>query len=226
MREPAPILRHPNLNHESDAYIIYVVFATHTHMYETLLFIHSRKTYLKSAKYFIVLSRGTTHKPPPRDKEGFPVDEADSMARYLMKKHAIAKDRILMETWSLDTIGNAYFTAAMITKPLRLNNLVVVTSTFHNTRTEAIFKWVWGVVHSGASLAFTPSADDGLTDEQLSERRAKEAVSLKDIAAKKEQFNTEASLAAFIFLEHGAYAAKGDARIPTDTESLVGTYRH
>jgi len=182
------------------------------------------KRYATSARYFVVLSRGTTHKPPPPDKEGFPVDEADASARYLISKHNIAEKRILMDTWSLDTIGNAYFTAAMITEPLGLSRLAVVTSTFHNSRTEAIFRWVWGVVQPEASLIFTPSADVGFTDEQLAERKTKEASSLGHIAHKKAKYDTKAKLASFILLEHGAYTAKSKPRPPVVKTGVSASY--
>ena len=146
-----------------------------------------------------------------------------------MRKYDIAEDRILMETWSLDTIGNAYFTSKMITEPLKLNKLAVVTSLFHNNRTEAIFKWVWRIVQPDASLTFTPSVDAGFTDEQLAERRMKEAASLKDIAVKKERYNTDAKLASFVFLAHGAYAARSEERprtVSSDAKGLAATYRH
>ena len=32
--------------------------------------------------FYLVLSRGTTHKPPPNDSDGFPVDEAAASARH------------------------------------------------------------------------------------------------------------------------------------------------
>ena len=34
----------------------------------------------EAADYYLVLSRGTTHKPPPLDEDGFPVDEAAASA--------------------------------------------------------------------------------------------------------------------------------------------------
>ena len=51
------------------------------------------KTYAKSARYFVVLSRGTTHKPPPADKEGFPVDEVSSLATAVHPAPLIARAR-------------------------------------------------------------------------------------------------------------------------------------
>ena len=40
----------------------------------------------KSAKLFVVLSRGTPHKPPPITSHGFPVDESSIMANYLIDR--------------------------------------------------------------------------------------------------------------------------------------------
>ena len=66
----------------------------------------------EETQYFLVLSRGTTHKPPPLDANGFPVDESAASARYLIER-GIAPSRVLLESWSLDTIGNAAFSRLM-----------------------------------------------------------------------------------------------------------------
>ena len=59
-------------------------------------------------QWFIPLSAGTTHKPPPLDANGFPILESIAAAHYLQQR-GIKGTRILPETVSLDTIGNAYF---------------------------------------------------------------------------------------------------------------------
>ena len=59
-----------------------------------------------------MLSRGTTHKPPPLDTAGFPIDESMASARYLVER-GVAPARVLLESWSLDTIGNAAFARLM-----------------------------------------------------------------------------------------------------------------
>ena len=66
----------------------------------------------KDTRYFLVLSRGTTHKQPPLDANGFPVDESAASARYLIER-GITPSRVLLESWSLDTIGNAAFSRLM-----------------------------------------------------------------------------------------------------------------
>ena len=65
---------------------------------------------------YIVLSRGTTHKPPPRNARGFPVDESVASAQYLVE-HGVEPSRILQDTWSVDTVGNVAFTRLMLIEP-------------------------------------------------------------------------------------------------------------
>ena len=51
------------------------------------------------AAFYVCLSRGTTHKPPPRDDAGFPIDEATASARYLTQVHSIPGEKIIKDTW-------------------------------------------------------------------------------------------------------------------------------
>ena len=93
---------------------------------------------------YLVLSRGTTHKPPPLDADGFPVDESAASARYLVR-HGVSPRRVLLESWSLDTIGNAAFARLMHADLRRWKRVLVVTSAFHMARTRAIFDWVFAL---------------------------------------------------------------------------------
>ena len=51
------------------------------------------------AGLYICLGRGTTHKPPPRDSKGFPIDESTASAHYLMEQHGIPPSKIVKDTW-------------------------------------------------------------------------------------------------------------------------------
>ena len=64
--------------------------------------------YITQSEYVILNSRGTPHKPPPRDAFGFPIDESEASAEYLVNEHGIDSNKILIDSWSKDTIGNAY----------------------------------------------------------------------------------------------------------------------
>jgi hypothetical protein len=63
---------------------------------------------LKQPAYIITLSGGTTHKPNPRDKNGFVVWEASAAAKRLLDM-GISSSSILEENFSLDTIGNVSY---------------------------------------------------------------------------------------------------------------------
>ena len=73
---------------------------------------------IADARFFVTLSRGTVHKAPPLDERGFPIDESTASAMYLLDR-GVPEDRILTETASLDTIGNAYFSRVIHIDPWR-----------------------------------------------------------------------------------------------------------
>eukprot|EP00039_Didymoeca_costata_P014210 m.227043 g.227043 ORF g.227043 m.227043 type:complete len:218 (+) comp15970_c0_seq2:88-741(+) len=180
-------------------------------------------------KYFILLSRGTPHKPPPTDGTGQPIDEASASAAYLHKKHSIPENQMLLDTWSLDTIGNAYFAAAMLCAPLSLKKLMVVTSEFHIARTKCIFNWVFPLFIEQVSIAFQNSPNTGLDTENLEGRRTKEAASSRTVIAHSEKYKTKDAFVRFLFTEHGAYRVdttgvaiqERKAEVPT---SVASTY--
>lgn len=55
--------------------------------------------------FIIALSAGTTHKPNPTDKNGFPCFESSVALKYLVDL-GVPASRIMEEKLSLDTIGN------------------------------------------------------------------------------------------------------------------------
>lgn len=56
----------------------------------------------------------------------------------------IPRDRILMQDYSSDTVGEAYFVKEMFLFPMNLKNIIIVTSTYHRKRAEKIYKQVLG----------------------------------------------------------------------------------
>jgi uncharacterized SAM-binding protein YcdF (DUF218 family) len=158
------------------------------------------------AAYFIPLSAGTPHRPPPLDARGYPICEAWPAARYL-RAHGIPERRILAETFSYDTIGNAFFTRLVHAEPRGLRRLHVVTSEFHMPRTEAIFRWVFGVTPSGGyELSFEAAENAGISGEALEHRAAKERASLDQAIALSRRIVTLSELHEWMYAEHGAYA--------------------
>lgn len=157
--------------------------------------------------YFIPLSAGTTHKPPPLDNELFPVLESIAAARYLLQR-GIAGERILPETVSLDTIGNAYFARVQHTDPLGLRRLRVITSEFHLPRTQAIFTWIFGLSCSQPPyrLTFEAVPDVEMSYTALTTRRERERASLQRIEELRSQLTTLPDVHRWLYTEHAAYA--------------------
>lgn len=157
----------------------------------------------------LTLSAGTTHKPPPLDARGFPRFESVEAARFLVAQ-GVTPERILTETASYDTIGNAYFSRLIHAEPRRLRRLLVITSDFHMPRTQAIFAWIYGLTPTdGYSFAFEAVVDDGIDAEALNERRAKEARALADMYALAGRITSLAQFHEWFFTEHRAYATSG-----------------
>jgi len=177
------------------------------------------------AAYFIHLSAGTPHRPPPLDARGYPIYEAVPAARYL-RAHGIPERRILAETFSYDTIGNAFFARLVHAEPRGLRRLHVVTSRFHMPRTEAIFRWVFGVSPAGGyELSFEAAENAGISDEALEHREAKERASLDRVIALAQRIATLPQLHEWMYAEHAAYAwfLREDAYRPI-TGPLAETY--
>ncbi|MEM1310275.1 MAG: YdcF family protein [Cyanobacteria bacterium P01_H01_bin.153] len=158
-------------------------------------------------RFFIPLSAGTTHKPPPLDEAGFPIAESMAAAQYLLAR-GIQGAHILPETISLDTIGNAYFARVQHVEPLQLQRLHVVTSDFHFQRTQAIFAWVFGLFPHARKfhLTFEAVPNVGLTAAALQARIEREQKSLAQVQNLRSQLSTLSALHQWLYAEHAAYA--------------------
>jgi hypothetical protein len=161
-------------------------------------------------QYIIALSAGTTHKPPPLDKNGFPVFESKVGADYLLEK-GIEPRWILCETASYDTIGNAYFSRTFHVDPGGFRDLLIITSASHMPRTKAIFQWVYGLKSpfgpNDYTLAFEEVPDRDMDEEVLQLRIQKEKKGLENVRRLKERIQTWKDFHQWLFTEHGAYSA-------------------
>jgi len=155
----------------------------------------------------VCLSAGTVHKPNPLDETGRPIFEAVAGARYLIRR-GVPPERLFIEACSWDTVGNAYFARMIHTEPRRWLNLLVVTSEFHMPRTEAIFRWVFGLPEGlRYNLQFDASANAGIPEPALAERRARERTSLETIRALEARLRSLPELHQWLFTAHAAYRA-------------------
>lgn len=183
----------------------------------------------RDASYFIPLSRGTTHKPPPRNSRGFPFDESSAGAAYLLRNGLSDPARILLDAWSVDTIGNAFYSRQMLAEPMNMRSLVVVTNEFHMPRTRAIFEWIFALpAMDGSSprfsLEFCTAPNVGLNSQDVQARVSRELASLKVLEAETiPRISSISKLTAFLHLTHAAYSAKGalDAVFPDEWDKKV-----
>lgn len=161
----------------------------------------------------VCLSAFTPHKPPPYSPEGFPICEsAASMAALVAM--GVPPARILSETSSLDTIGNAYFARTIHTDVREWRRLLVVTSKFHMPRTRAIFESLFRLpardgFASPYHLEFAETPDTGIAPDDLAARVAKETRSLEQWKANTDRlrFRTLQDVHRWLFSEHDCYAA-------------------
>ncbi len=163
---------------------------------------------LYQGEYLLTLSAGTTHKPPPLDNFGFPIFESIAAANYLQSK-GINPQKILTETSSYDTIGNAYFSRMIHIEPREFRRLLIITSAFHLTRTENIFRWVYGLNSELKAYDLKILAVDnvGISYQALQQRKEKEKIALANLLEIQSKIQSLADLHKWLFTEHGAYAA-------------------
>jgi hypothetical protein len=56
----------------------------------------------------------------------------------------IPKSKIISETTSRDTVGDAVFTKRNLANPRNWQSIIVVTSAYHTDRTREIFSFIYG----------------------------------------------------------------------------------
>jgi len=87
----------------------------------------------------LTLSAGSAYVGQMINDKGLPVWESKAAALYLVDKHKIPQDKILMETSSYDTIGSAYFARTSFCQVFGWKKLLIITNKFHMSRTRAVF---------------------------------------------------------------------------------------
>ena len=167
----------------------------------------------------IPLSAGTPHRPPPIDERGFPITEARAGAEYLVRR-GVDPRRIAIEESSFDTIGNAYFSRVIHAIPRGLRRILVVTSEFHMPRTEAAFRWVYGLDGPACELEFESTPNLGIEAVALRARVEKERAGLASLELLRGTIGSMAEFHAWLFAEHGVYRTARAAQPIVDP----GTY--
>jgi uncharacterized SAM-binding protein YcdF (DUF218 family) len=178
--------------------------------------------------YITIAGSATPHKEPPLQKGGFVYHESTMMAEYLIDEHDIDPRKILKDTASMDTIGNAYFTRYVHAVPRGWKNVEVVTSNFHMRRVKAAFEWVWGMPitiennsydnnnnnnnnNSSTSstlteITFVSTKDVGLSEQTLLAREQREIESERALLENAKKYDTSEKFAEWMFTTHKCYA--------------------
>jgi hypothetical protein len=91
--------------------------------------------------------------------------------------------------------------------PLKISKILVVTSAFHLPRTREAFDWIYRLrpPNQEYNLSFESVPDQGLDQTALNARKDREAKSLETLIMTRQQISTLLELAAWLYLEHGAY---------------------
>lgn len=185
----------------------------------TLARLYHALKFKDQCRWFILLSGGTVHKPPPLNSSGFPLFESHEMAKYLINA-GISSDRLFSEISSYDTIGNAYFARMLFTEPLVLKKQLLITSKFHMPRTKAIFEWVFNLPPSphGYEMNFETSPDEGLSPPALSARVRREKNSLVNLNNTIQKIKSLEDFIIWLYTEHAAYAPNKTFKALSDDE--------
>jgi hypothetical protein len=161
----------------------------------------------------ILLRAGTVHTPHPTDPDGRPMYESCAAASWL-RSRGFPAHRLLVETASYDTVGNAYFLRVIHADPRGWRRLRIITSEFHLARLQAVFGWIFAATPADPpyQLEFESVPDVGMNSRALAARTGKEASSLAAVLPVIARIRTLAEIHRWLFTEHEAYAVAFQGR--------------
>ncbi len=87
----------------------------------------------KKGDYDFFITSGWDYRRDSKQKIG------EVMTKYLIKNFRIDQKKILTDTYSRDTVGDAFFIREQFVIPMNILNLTVVTNDWHMNRTKTIF---------------------------------------------------------------------------------------
>ena len=162
--------------------------------------------YQQTKAKIICTGGGTYHKPAITNKLGFIIHEATACAEYLVKRGITPKD-IYKEWASYDTLASCFFSYLNFIEPLKLNNILVITSSFHMPRTKAIFNWILSITQNIIKIIYLETPNN-MPISILETRQAREQASLINLQTRVfPNIKTLQELHKWIFEEHKAYCS-------------------
>jgi hypothetical protein len=127
-------------NNQADAVIVLANLMDHVGLlnHESMARVDLAVDILKSRNIKYLVTTGWAYRP---DSE---VVIANSMKNYIVSKHKINIERILVEPNARDTVGDAYFTKVNLAILRNWERICIVTSKYHAYRAKVIFNYIYG----------------------------------------------------------------------------------
>jgi vancomycin permeability regulator SanA len=128
----------------------------------------------------ICLGGGTYHKPPILNDKSYVIHESTACSEYLIASGVDPSD-IYKEYSSYDTIANAFYAYLNFIKPMRLQNILIITSEFHMKRSQTIFNWIFSFDNTNYNVYYEESLNNGLSTDVLESRKNRETNSTNNL---------------------------------------------
>jgi hypothetical protein len=160
-------------------------------------------------KPIFCLGGGSYHMSPILNESGFIIHEATSCSEYLISL-GVNSNMIYKEWSSYDTIANGFFAFTNFIIPLKLKNIILITSEFHIERSKLIFEWQKQIFNKDINI-FYKSSNNNLNKDVLESRLKREKSSitnLKNTIIPK--INTLELFHKWFYTEHKAYCSDSE----------------
>lgn len=164
-----------------------------------------------STKYYIISTKYTCYKPPYTNEKGFPITESEVYAQFLISK-GVPPKKILLETMSVDTIGNIYFTRLLHTDVRQWFRLAIITSKFHMARVRTIGNIIWNLEPSQPYNIVYIATDDSMIPEHiLKKRQEKETQQTKNTISQLIHIQNMSDLHNWMYTHHKQYICQSES---------------
>ena len=135
-----------------------------------------------------------------------------------MINHAIAESSLIAESFSRDTIGNIYIAFQLIILPLKIREVVIVTSAYHLERVKEIVDLVQAAFNYPFLIKFEKAVDPSFIEEVMKAMQERELQSIKNVQQLKHKLVSAQQFSQWFFAEHAAYNFKND---PNPVNSII-----
>ena len=164
---------------------------------------------------------GTYHKPPICNEYGHVIHESKSCSNYLIN-NGIDSKKIRREWCSYDTIANGFFSFLNFIQPLKLKEILVITSEFHEERSKVIFDYFNNIFETNIDINYI-GVENIIDDELLNIRNNREKESIKSFKETIVNKKTTKDFFEWFYIEHNAYNCSEYIK-DSDTDNIKGSY--